>query len=87
MLPDRYGAERSADLDHIQAATNTAAGHVRNLYLVFLGLAVYVATTVATVSDQQLLRAEPVRLPLLNAEIPLPIFFLIVPFILFFVCI
>jgi hypothetical protein len=71
--------DQSEDLNAIQTATDAAAGYVRNLYIAFLGFAAYLTITVASISDQQLLQAAPVRLPLLDVEIPLPAFFFVAP--------
>jgi len=61
---------------------NEAARHVRNVHLTFLMVAVYIAITIGSTTDEQLLRITPVRLPIFNVEIPILIFFVITPWIL-----
>jgi hypothetical protein len=75
----------SERIDKLQASTDTGADHVRNLYIAFLAFAAYLAVTIGGTTDEQLLRSGPVRLPILNVDLPLFAFFWIAPalFVLF----
>lgn len=66
-------------IDKLQGAVDSATGHVRNLYVAFLAFAAYLAVTIGGTTDEQLLRVGPVRLPVLNVELPLFAFFSIAP--------
>lgn len=56
----------------------------RNLWITFLSFGTYLAIAVGAVTHRQLFLEEPVRLPLLNVDLPLVAFFVIAP-ILFLV--
>src|SRR2546426_4501561 len=50
---------------------NDAARAVSARFVTFLSVAVYVTITIAATSDEMLVRASPVALPLLNVQIPI----------------
>ena len=58
---------------------NTASDPARTAWLAFLALLTYVVVTLASVSHKDLLLNSPVRLPILNADIPLVGFFQYAP--------
>lgn len=66
-------------IDRLQAAADNAAGHVRSLYITFLLFGLYLVITVAATTDEQLLRLEPVKLPIVNVELPLFGFYWVAP--------
>jgi uncharacterized protein YjbI with pentapeptide repeats len=74
-LPEDFGSR----LDKLQDATNTASGHVRNVYLTFLLFGLYLAIIVGSTTHGQLLRASPVTLPLLEVGLPLVGFYWVAP--------
>jgi len=78
-------AELVSRIDKLQAAADEAAGEVRNLYIAFLTFGLYLAITVGATTDEQLLRASPVRLPIVDVGLPLVAFYWIAPllFVLF----
>jgi uncharacterized protein YjbI with pentapeptide repeats len=63
-------------------ATNTAADTVSHLYITFLLLGTYIVLIVASTTDEQLLRGSPVTLPLLNVELPIVGFYIVIPWLL-----
>ena len=66
-------------IDQLQVAADNAAGHVRNLYITFLLFGLYLAITIASTTHEELLRSEPVTLPIINVELPLFGFYWIAP--------
>ena len=87
----RYGprAKTEADLAPYRDAVNEAAGKSRGLWLGFIALLAYLFIAVGAVTHRDLLLENPVRLPVLNVDLPLlgffgvaPVFFLINHFFL-----
>jgi uncharacterized protein YjbI with pentapeptide repeats len=64
---------------------NAASDPARTAWLAFLALLTYVVVTLASVSHKDLLLNSPVRLPIINAEIPLVGFFQYAPAMLLLV--
>ncbi len=64
----------------IRSSINDAAKYVSNLYINFLLLMIYIAITVFSTTDEQLLRESSLPLPLLNAPLPLEGFYVVIPF-------
>jgi hypothetical protein len=77
--PAPADASERARLDKLQDAANAASGHVRNVYLTFLLFGLYLAIIFRATTHEQLLRAGPVTLPLLNVELPLLGFYWVAP--------
>ncbi|PPD03455.1 MAG: hypothetical protein CTY29_09430, partial [Methylobacter sp.] len=75
-LPDAAGM-----LERVRAE----AGELRNFTLTFLSLLLYVGIIIASTTHEQLLRDDPVILPLLNVNIPITGFYRFMPVLLFFV--
>ena len=71
--------------DELLKAANTASGTARNAWLAFLGLIAYLLVTIAGVTHTDLLLNSPIKLPIVNVEIPLFSFFLAAPFLLLLV--
>ena len=67
------------EIDRLQAATETAASHVRNLYAAFLLFSLYLAVTIGSTTYEQLLRTGPVDLPIIGVELPLLGFYWVAP--------
>jgi hypothetical protein len=74
---------QSADLDKVRGAVVDSANMARNIWVLFLSVGTYLVVTVGSVTDRQILLKEPIRLPLLNVELPLDAFFLVAPMTLF----
>lgn len=67
------------DPDEVRKALDDAAGMSRNLWLVFLTFGTYLAIAVGSVTHRNLFLEDPIKLPLLNVELPLVAFFWVAP--------
>ena len=76
---DKEAALQSAE-KALQAA-NESGSTVRNFYITFLLLGVYVGIIIASTTDCQLLLISPVTLPLLNVQLPILGFYIFVPWL------
>lgn len=65
--------------EKLRISADEAARHVRNVYLTFLLVAVYVAILVGSTTDEQLLRGSEVPLPVLNVGLPIFGVYIVVP--------
>ena len=84
----RLAAKLKADIDdpdEVRDALDGAAGMSRNLWLAFLSFGTYLAVAVGSVTHRDLFRESPIKLPLLNVDVPLVTFFWVAPllFIIF----
>jgi uncharacterized protein YjbI with pentapeptide repeats len=73
------------DVDALERSLNDSATRVSTIWGTFLIFSLYILTAAATVEYRQLFLAEPVKLPVLNIELPLWGFFFLAPvlFIIF----
>ncbi|HDP98771.1 MAG TPA: pentapeptide repeat-containing protein [bacterium] len=62
-----------------------ASKNARKIYLLFIGLLSYIALTIVSTTDRQIILNEPARLPIINVEVPLNGFFILSPFLSIFV--
>jgi uncharacterized protein YjbI with pentapeptide repeats len=69
-----------ADVTAMRSAANDASSRVAGLWLSFLTFTAYLTMTIGSVDHVTLLRASPIKLPVLNVELPLVAFFWIAPF-------
>lgn len=60
------------------------ATELRNFTITFLSLLLYVAIIISSTTHEQILRIDPVKLPLLNVDIPIVGFYWFMPGFLFF---
>jgi MFS family permease len=67
------------DLDALERSLNDSATRVSTIWVSFLIFSLYLLIAAATVDHRQLLLAEPVKLPVLNIELPLWGFFFLAP--------
>ena len=67
----RMSDPREQHAEKLLAAVNEAAGSVSTRFVTFLTVSVYVAVTIASTTDEMLVRAHLVTLPLLNTQIPI----------------
>ena len=76
---------QSEDLTEARKALESAANISRGLWITFMSLAAGVFITTGTVTHRDLFLEKPVKLPLLNADLPIVAFFWVAPlmFILF----
>jgi uncharacterized protein YjbI with pentapeptide repeats len=75
-------AMQSENLDKIKDAVADSANTARNTWILFLSFGTYLAVAVGSVTHRQLLLEEPIRLPLLDVDLPLVAFFVIAPTLL-----
>lgn len=73
-------SEQTERLERLRASVNDAAKHVSGLYTTFLLVGVYIAITIGSTTDEQLLRESGLSLPILNVSLPIKAFYIIVPF-------
>lgn len=69
-------------LSGLAAAANEAARREAPQWIAFLSLMVYLAISVGTTTHRALLDEKPMRLPILNIDVPLVTFFWVAPLIL-----
>jgi hypothetical protein len=60
---------------------NDSSAHAQNAYLLFLLTGAYLAITIGSTTDEQLLRISNVTLPLLNIGIPILAFYILAPWL------
>src|ERR1700712_1772199 len=72
------------DVEALERSLNDSATRVSTIWVSFLIFSLYLLTAATTVTHRQLFLAEPVKLPVLNIDLPLWGFFWLAP-ILFFV--
>lgn len=63
------------DLTTFQKAVNDAAERVRTLWFTYIALLAYLFVAVGAVTHRDLLLESPVKLPILNVQLPLVGFF------------
>ena len=68
--PDGRTPELSKETEKLLDAANGASDPARSAWVAFLALLTYLVVTIATVSHKDLLLNSPVRLPIINADIP-----------------
>jgi uncharacterized protein YjbI with pentapeptide repeats len=73
------------NLSGLQGAVNDASSRAAALWLSFLTFMAYLTMTVGAVTHEALLKQKPIKLPVLNVDLPLVSFFWIAPlfFLLF----
>jgi uncharacterized protein YjbI with pentapeptide repeats len=67
------------DVEALEKSLNDSATRVSTIWISFLIFALYLLTAATTITHRQLLLAEPVKLPLINIDLPLWGFFFLVP--------
>ncbi len=74
--------EQSESLAEARKALESATNIARGLWLTFMSLVAYLAVAVGSVTHRDLFLEKPIKLPLLNADLPLVAFFWIAPVLL-----
>jgi uncharacterized protein YjbI with pentapeptide repeats len=74
--------EQSESLGEARKALESATNVARGLWITFLSLATYLAVAAGSVTHRDLFMEKPIKLPLLNADLPLVAFFWIAPLLL-----
>ncbi len=69
-------------VERLRGAADGAARLAQNVYLSFLFLGTYIAVIIGSTTDVQLLKVSPVTLPLLNVQLPIVGFYVVVPWLL-----
>jgi uncharacterized protein YjbI with pentapeptide repeats len=75
-MPEKFDA---FDVEALERSLNDSATRVSTIWVSFLIFSLYLLTAAATVEHRQLVLAEPVKLPVLNIELPLWGFFFLAP--------
>ena len=70
-----------ADLDALEQAVNSAADRAGALWLSFLTLAAYLVVSVGSITHRNLLLETPIKMPILDVELPLTGFFIVAPIV------
>ena len=70
---------QSEDIGEARKALESATSIARGLWFTFLSLAAYLVIAVGSVTHRDLFLETPVRLPLLNVDLPLVTFFWVAP--------
>src|SRR5215475_1631596 len=69
------------DVTALERAVNDSATRVSTIWVSFLIFSLYLVIAAGTVSHRQLLLEDPVKLPVLNIDLPLYGFFFLAPFL------
>ena len=72
-------AAQADDLGKVREALVDSASMSRNLWITFLSFGTYLAIAAGAVTHRQLFLEDPVKLPLLNVDLPLVAFFIVAP--------
>jgi uncharacterized protein YjbI with pentapeptide repeats len=67
------------DVEALEKSLNDSATRVSTIWVTFLIFSLYLLTAATTVTHRQLFLAEPVKLPVLNIDLPLLGFFFLAP--------
>src|SRR3954454_766576 len=67
------------DVEALEKSLNDSATRVSTIWVSFLIFSLYLLTAATTVTHKQLFLAEPVKLPVLNIDLPLWGFFFLAP--------
>ena len=72
-------AAKADDYDAVSSALDDASGFVRSLWISFVSLGTYLVVVVWSVTHKQLFLETPIKLPLIDVNLPLYGFFLVAP--------
>jgi uncharacterized protein YjbI with pentapeptide repeats len=67
------------NIEALEKSVNDSASRVSAIWITFLTFSLYLLIAATTVTHRQLLLAEPLKLPILNVELPLWGFFFLAP--------
>ena len=78
---DRWTAltAKAGDFETIRHAVDDAGGFVRGLWVTFVSLQAYLAIATGSITHRQLFLEAPIKLPLIDVELPLVTFFVLAP--------
>ncbi len=80
---NRQSAAQQAQEKEIEAlldSVNNTSQHVRNFYITFLLVGFYIAAIIWSTTDLMLLKETPIKLPILDLELPITGFYWFAPF-------
>jgi uncharacterized protein YjbI with pentapeptide repeats len=69
----------TTELNALEKAVNDVSGRASGLWLGFISLAAYLALTVGSVTHRALFLETPLKMPILNVDLPLSGFFFVAP--------
>jgi uncharacterized protein YjbI with pentapeptide repeats len=72
----------ASDLHPLEQAVNSATGRVSALWLSFISFAAYLIIATGSITHRNLLLETPVKMPILNVDLPLIGFFVVAPILL-----
>jgi len=78
------GESERASAETVRKSADDAARQVRNIFITFLCVGIYIAIAIGSTTDEQLLRVTPVKLPIFDVGIPINWFYALVPWLLLF---
>jgi hypothetical protein len=67
------------DVEALEKALNDSASRVSAIWITFIVFGLYLVITAGTITHRQLLVEDPVKLPVLNIDLPLVGFFFLAP--------
>jgi uncharacterized protein YjbI with pentapeptide repeats len=70
---------KAADYDAVRKAVDDAGSFVRGLWVTYVSLGTYIVVAAASVTHRQLFLETPIKLPLLDVQLPLVAFFVVAP--------
>lgn len=76
-IPQQVQTEK---IEALLESVNSASQHVRNYYITFLLAGFYIAMIVWSTTDLMLLKDTPVKMPLLEVELPITGFYTFAPY-------
>ena len=68
---------KAGDFDAVRGAVDDAGGFVRGLWVTFVTLGAYLVVAAGSVTHRHLFLETPIKLPLLDVQLPLVAFFVI----------
>jgi len=72
------------DVEALEKSLNDSATRVSGIWISFLVFSLYLLIAATTIEHRQLLLSEPIKLPVLNVDLPLWGFFFLAPILFFF---
>jgi uncharacterized protein YjbI with pentapeptide repeats len=79
-LSRRNLSDKASSYDSVRESIDEASGFVRGLWVTFVSLGAYLLIAAASVTHAQLFLETPIKLPLLDVNLPLVAFFWAAPF-------
>lgn len=74
--------DQNDTLDRLRHSADDGARSFRNAYISYLAVALYIFVTILSTTNELLLRAGEVSMPIINVGVPVVIFYVVVPWVL-----